>query len=615
MTEPLFKCSRGPSRYSVQKTKENPGKCLNNTRPMMTSLLPIIVLIVTAVMLSSCSNTNALTARPVAHARPSPLLHATSLAPQQDPLPPLASAPVPRRPPISLRRRLGEVAYARVRWLGRQFTFTDNLSRNSEDFFGTRVRRRRARLFQRTDDEEEEDDEGVGDDAAPKSRRSNKLPPRTRRIGDDDDDMDARQRYEEQKVWGALARLETDMQLLDRLAGNTPQLSVSQFSVLATAVLASAVSPWLGLAEFVPPSMAAIAAAVGIAAEYRGKVAVADGKEVAAACLQCAAEAEGCLAAAERAKAITPLCVGVGATAATFALLVPVLLDDMGTNLQLSTELYLLCPLIAILAAAVAGLALQEVKSYCTTAIGIGNRRFARSGMVSRTWLSATEMIAARSQNSLIKWRSFAWSVLPAPIFGALCPGALPTKTIVVAALAAAEAAYYLARAEYMLARAADAVALKSRSAAVCDTYANQGARSAAILPFTSALAGLCAAATAAVVELPFVESLAPRALEMLAVSAFPAGAALLAAAASVSKARCEVDAEAAMQAASTLALPYRADEDPLLRPLQGVRELIRLTVRNSVRRPLRRMWRRWEVRWREWRRRRGPGGLPSWNG
>ncbi len=36
------------------------------------------------------------------------------------------------------------------------------------------------------------------------------------------------------------------------------------------------------------------------------------------------------------------------------------------------------------------------------------------------------------------------------------------------------------------IAEATNAVALKARSAAVADTYANQGSRSGAILPFTS---------------------------------------------------------------------------------------------------------------------------------
>ena len=152
-------------------------------------------------------------------------------------------------------------------------------------------------------------------------------------------------------------------------------------------------------------------------------------------------------------------------------------------------------------------------------------------------------------------------------------------------ALAAAQTAFYLAQSEYALSRATDAVAVKSRSAAVCDAYANQGARSAAILPFTSALSGLCAAATAAIVELPFLETLSAAGTlgglssEMAVVGFFPAFSSLFAAAASVSKARCEVQAEAATQAASTLALEYspNEDQDPILRPWRGVIELIQV--------------------------------------
>ena len=157
-----------------------------------------------------------------------------------------------------------------------------------------------------------------------------------------------------------------------------------------------------------------------------------------------------------------------------------------------------------------------------------------------------------------------------------------------MAALAAAQSAFFLAQAEGVLARATDAVALKTRSAAVCDTYANQGARSAAVLPFTSALSAFCAAATAAVVELPWLESLATlggpagTAGQVALLSVFPTLGALFAAAASVSKARCEVDAEAASQAASTLALEYDQydkEEDPVLNPLRGVFDLIQITA------------------------------------
>lgn len=413
------------------------------------------------------------------------------------------------------------------------------------------------------------------------------------------------------------------MQLLDTLAGQRPQLSALEFSLLFTAVATAATSPLLlggHVAEFLAPSAAAFTAAIGIGAEYTGKVAVADGKEIAAATMQCSAEAEGFLANAERAKAITPLCVGVAATSATFALLVPVLMDSLGvaSNLQLVTEIYLCCPLISVLAAAVASLALQETKSFAQRAIGVGNRRFARSGLVGRTWLSSTEQVERKSKGYVAKWKSFSWAVLPAPLLGAMVPGALPTKTIVVAALAACQSAFFVAQAESVLSRATDAVALKARSAAVCDTYANQGARSAAILPFTSALSGLCAAATAAVVEFPFLETLSEtptipsKMLQIVIVSVFPALSALFAAAASVSKARCEVDAEAAMQAASTLALQYEENEDdPVLRPLQGVLELISLAYSSSIRGPLRRflrqanLARRWRIS-RRWFRRLG---------
>ena len=73
----------------------------------------------------------------------------------------------------------------------------------------------------------------------------------------------------------------------------------------------------------------------------------------------------------------------------------------------------------------------------------------------------------------------------------------------------------------------------------IADTYANQGTKAGAILPFTSALAGLCAAASAFAVEtLPFIDMTS---LQTVLSFSFPFGAALFSAAASVSKARCEV--------------------------------------------------------------------------
>lgn len=184
------------------------------------------------------------------------------------------------------------------------------------------------------------------------------------------------------------------------------------------------------------------------------------------------------------------------------------------------------------------------------------------------------------------KWRSFALATLPSPLVASLIPVPFPTKMVIASALAAAQTATYLASAEHTLSLATDAVALKARASAVADTYANQGARSGAILPFTSALGGLCAAAAAAVVEvLPALGGggvVAP-----IVIGTFPFLSSLFAAAAAVSKARCEVDALAASEAASEIAVEY-GDAGEVLRPFRGVGELIRLTAG-----ALRRKWRR----------------------
>jgi len=407
----------------------------------------------------------------------------------------------------------------------------------------------------------------------------------------------------QEQVWSALRNLELDMQILDDQAGQEPQLTKLELIMLSLSVTAAASGPFImggELTEFLAPTSAAFSAAIGIGAEYVGRVSVADGKEVAAATIACAAEAEGLLANAERSKAILPLCVGVSATATTLSLLVPVLLENADTVIL--GEIYLACPLVSVLSAAVASLALQDTRLFARRATSVGNRRFARSGLVGRTWLSSPEQIQNKSSTTQKKWRSLFLNVLPAPVVGFFIPGAdFPTKSIIVTALAAAQTAYVLTKCEDVLARATDACAVKARSAAVCDTYANQATRSAAILPFTSALSGLCAAATAAIVELPFLESLSAAGTigsltsQTAVVSAFPALSAMFAAAASVSKARCEVQSEAAMQAASTLALEYSSDDDddPILRPFRGVIELIQLTFRSSVKEPIERVFQR----------------------
>mmetsp|Transcript_4233 Transcript_4233/g.9575 ORF Transcript_4233/g.9575 Transcript_4233/m.9575 type:complete len:240 (-) Transcript_4233:475-1194(-) len=144
-----------------------------------------------------------------------------------------------------------------------------------------------------------------------------------------------------------------------------------------------------------------VTASITIGSEYIGKVAVADGKEIAANTIQCAAEAEALLANAERVKAITPLCVGAGATAASLSLLAPTIIEalNIGNSVQFVTELYLFCPLVSVLAAAVANLALEETRGFATRAINIGVRRFAKSGLVERKWLSSSEQVQKNSKS------------------------------------------------------------------------------------------------------------------------------------------------------------------------------------------------------------------------
>lgn len=384
----------------------------------------------------------------------------------------------------------------------------------------------------------------------------------------------------------ALNRLQRDMLMLDQAAGANPKLNPNSFIVLTSTVAIAFFSPFLvteKLVEVLVPSMSALSAAIGLSAEYTGKVEVARGKEIAANTLAAAAEAESFLAQAERAKAVVPLCVGIATSASAFALLVPELATELLplAGVQGVTQIYLLCPLFAVLAAAVASLATQESNQYASQAFGVGARRFASATDVSRTWLSATEQITQNSGKTKSKWYFFAASVLPAPLLGAFYPGALGAKAIVVAASATAQAAYSLARVEYTLSQAVDAVALKTRCAAVSDTYANQGARAGSILPFTSALSGLCAAVTVAVVEvLPFIHQIP---LQALTCGFFPTIGAVVAAAASVSKVRCEVDAAAATAAANQLSSVRQGGDLTELSPVRAVLELVRLLLRPAV--------------------------------
>lgn len=141
--------------------------------------------------------------------------------------------------------------------------------------------------------------------------------------------------------------------------------------------------------------------------------------------------------------------MGIATTASAFALLAPSFVTDISRhyNFNFPQETFLFCPLIAVLAASIAGLASSESASQCAAAAGVGNRRFASSKAVGQTWLSATEQVEMSAVRLSKKWFSFSYAVFVAPIVACLFPGALSFKGIVCAAVASAQAAYYLANA------------------------------------------------------------------------------------------------------------------------------------------------------------------------
>jgi len=96
------------------------------------------------------------------------------------------------------------------------------------------------------------------------------------------------------------------------------------------------------------------------------------------------------------------------------------------------TELYLFFPLVSVLSAAVANLALEETKGFSNRAINVGVRRFSKSGMVGRTWLSSAEQVKNNSKSKMARWYSFTGSVLPAPIIGSIVDGPVLSAKYIV---------------------------------------------------------------------------------------------------------------------------------------------------------------------------------------
>lgn len=350
-----------------------------------------------------------------------------------------------------------------------------------------------------------------------------------------------------QPVMLALQSLREDIDLIDEQVGQKPRLTPGEGLTLVASAALAAASPMFWsekVVEVLIPGCALLTAAISVSAEYGGRVATANGKQVAAVSLRAAMESEALLASAERSKAVIPLTFGTSAAAAMLSLVVSPLLKELsaaGVVTPFRNELLLVCPIVAMFASAVAALAEVETAAWAEAARSLGRRRFATRGIVGRSWQSQTEMVYNKDSRERKRWISFIWGISPAPIAALSVGGDLGFKAVVATFFAAAQAAYYFAAAENAVSRATASVALKGRTAAVAETYASQAWRVQALLPFTSALASVCAAFAAIAVEVqPFASAV------------FPTLGALVAAAAQVAKACCEADASAALSAADT---------------------------------------------------------------
>lgn len=382
----------------------------------------------------------------------------------------------------------------------------------------------------------------------------------------------------------ALGRLQRDLSVDDKKVSAVPQLPLIEKGILGGALASTVIAfftrgPVQSLIfDYFTPTLTIVVASVAFRSEYIGKFKVAQAKEITATSKMAAAQGEVYLSRAERVKSIMGICLGVSAVFAALAL---VLEPIEG----LSATIYLLCPTITVLAAAVAALAEQETRVLTGQAIGVGARRFASKESVDRTWLSQTQQIDRSTDFATKKWIDFAIGFVLGPITGVFVPGSLAFKAVVVAALAAAQTAYYLANAEGLLAQASESVALKSRSSSVVETYAQQSNRNGAILVYTSAVAGLMAAVADFLHVAHIMPSLALSGpfkwKGPLLFALFPALGALVAAGSSISKSRCDINTDISNYAATKFSEGQRGSRSR--KPFDIAIGLIRITLQNAA--------------------------------
>jgi hypothetical protein len=122
-------------------------------------------------------------------------------------------------------------------------------------------------------------------------------------------------------------------------------------------------------------------------------------------------------------------------------------------------------------------------------------------------------------------------AILPSIAIGLLIPGEFVFRSIISAALSALVVAYGFAKAEVVVSEVMLKVAFITKSAAQADVFANRATAAQSVLPFTSAIAGVGIALSAAFVE-----------LSLGAASIIPAFAAVAAGVGAAAATRAEVE-------------------------------------------------------------------------
>mmetsp|Transcript_39730 Transcript_39730/g.63749 ORF Transcript_39730/g.63749 Transcript_39730/m.63749 type:complete len:538 (+) Transcript_39730:234-1847(+) len=272
-----------------------------------------------------------------------------------------------------------------------------------------------------------------------------------------------------------------------------PSIS-SIFATVTGALSTSILAPWVlphAIAEICVTGSAVTIFTASSAAEFKGKEATAEAKEIACVALAKAARAEILLSRAEKARSVIPLMVGISASAATFCLIFPQLIHN---GVDVNPLFISACPIIATAAAALGAAA--SVETLAQGLLALGERGPDRI-------LSVREATNQQLRREVAMQRivPISKSVLPAIIAGLLLPSAFVNKCIISSAISAVAAAYSFAEAEAVCGECLVKVANIAKASAKAEVLANDAKSQSAVLPFTSAVAGLALAGSAIVCE------------------------------------------------------------------------------------------------------------------